>query len=60
MEDSDLSITNIRDFLTELPKLAKCEYSETTSYLLWKTLNLRLKHSDNGYKLALSRFNTQF
>ena len=47
MEDSDLSITNIRDFLTELPKLAKCEYSETTSYLLWKTLNLRLKHSDN-------------
>ena len=48
MEDSELSINNIRDFLTELPKLAKCEYSETTSYLLWKTLNLRLKNNDNN------------
>lgn len=46
MEDSNLAISNIRDFLTQLPKLAKCEYNETTSYLLWKTLNLRLKNSD--------------
>ncbi|EJS42767.1 ubr2p [Saccharomyces arboricola H-6] len=48
MEDPGLAINNIRDFLTQLPKLAKCEYDETTSYLLWKTLNLRLKNNDNN------------
>ncbi|CAI4045755.1 putative ubiquitin-protein ligase UBR2 SKDI_12G0800 [Saccharomyces kudriavzevii IFO 1802] len=48
MEDPNLAINNIRDFLTQLPKLAKCEYNETTSYLLWRTLDLRLKNSDGN------------
>lgn len=36
-------ITNVRDFLVHLPKLAGYDYNEVVSYLIFKTLNLLLK-----------------
>ncbi|GAV52462.1 hypothetical protein ZYGR_0AG04530 [Zygosaccharomyces rouxii] len=39
----DYEITNVRDFLVHLPKLASYDYNEVVSYLVFKTLNLLLK-----------------
>ncbi|GAV47449.1 hypothetical protein ZYGR_0H02910 [Zygosaccharomyces rouxii] len=36
-------ITNVRDFLVHLPRLASYDYNEVVSYLVFKTLNLLFK-----------------
>lgn len=39
-------IANIRDFLVHLPRLARHEYDEAVSYMVWKVLNLSVEEGD--------------
>lgn len=52
MDSNECKISNVRDFLVHLPRLARYEYNEAVSYLLWKVLNLSLEHGNGGVDWA--------
>ncbi|QLQ81098.1 hypothetical protein HG537_0E04530 [Torulaspora globosa] len=41
--DLNGGIANIRDFLVHLPRLARNDYDEAVSYMVWKVLNLSVE-----------------
>lgn len=48
MDSSGCTISNFRDFLVRLPRIARFEYDEAVSYLVWKILDLCIEHGDQN------------
>lgn len=48
MDLNKCRISNVRDFLVHLPRLARYEYDGAVSYVVWKVLDLCMEHGEQG------------